>query len=96
MKYIILITGILSIFIVTILNFYPEESKAYIYNLFNQDEYVIAQANDYYLEGNFEYVQNWTDDVSNKKEFAVLGVMAASFGLMFVNLTVGILLHPTV
>ena len=68
MKYIILITGILSIFIVTILNFYPEESKAYIYNLFNQDEYVIAQANDYYLEGNFEYVQNWTDDVSNKKE----------------------------
>jgi len=68
MKYIILITGILSICIVTILNFYPEETKDFIYNLFNEDEYVIAVANDYYLESNFEYVQNWTDDVSNKKE----------------------------
>jgi len=68
MKYFILLTGILSIFIVTILNFYPEEAKDFIYNIFNKNEYVIAVANDYYLEGNFEYVQNWTDDVSNKKE----------------------------
>ena len=68
MKYIIAITGILSIFIVTIINFYPEETKKFINNIFNNDEYVIAIANDYYLEGNFEYVQNWTDDVSNKKE----------------------------
>lgn len=68
MKYIILLTGILSIFIVTIVNFYPEEIKDFIYNIINKDEYVIAVANDYYLEGNFEYVQNWTDDVSNKKE----------------------------
>ena len=68
MKYFILITGILSIFIVTILNFYPEESKGFIQNLFNDKEYVIAKANDYYLEGNFDYVQNWTDDVSNKQE----------------------------
>lgn len=68
MKYVILITGILSIFIVTILNFYPEEAKDFIHNIINKEEYVIAVANDYYLEGNFEYVQNWTDDVSNKKE----------------------------
>lgn len=68
MKYIILLSGILSIFLVTILNFYPEESKEFIYNIFNKNEYVIAVANDYYLEGNFKYVQNWTDDVSNKKE----------------------------
>ncbi len=68
MKYIILLTGIISIFIVTVLNFYPEETKDFIYNLLNKEEYVIAVANDYYLDGNFEYVQNWTDDVSNKKE----------------------------
>ena len=68
MKYFILITGILSIFIVTVLNFYPEETKELIYNILNKDEYIIAVANDYYLEGNFDYVQNWTDDVSNKKE----------------------------
>lgn len=68
MKYFILLTGILSIILVTIINFYPEETKDLIYNVFNKDEYIIAVANDYYLEGNFEYVQNWTDDVSNKKE----------------------------
>lgn len=68
MRYFILLTGILSIFIVTVLNFYPDETKDFIYNLINKDEYVIAIANDYYLDGNFEYVQNWTDDVSNKKE----------------------------
>lgn len=68
MRYFILLTGLLSIFIVTVLNFYPEEAKNYIYNILNKQEYVIAKANDYYLEGNFDYVQNWTDDVSNKKE----------------------------
>jgi transglutaminase/protease-like cytokinesis protein 3 len=68
MKYFILITGILSIFIVTILNFYPEETRDFISNIFVKEEYIIAKANDYYLEGNFNYVQNWTDDVSSKKE----------------------------
>lgn len=68
MKYFILVTGILSIFIVTIINFYPDETKKFIQNIINKDEYVIAVANDYYLEGNFEYIQNWTDDVSNKQE----------------------------
>lgn len=68
MKYIILITGIISICIITVLNFYPEETKELITNIFNEEEYIIAIANDYYLESNFEYVQNWTDDVSNKKE----------------------------
>lgn len=68
MRYLILVTGIISIFIVTILNFYPEETKEFIYDIINKEEYVIAVANDYYLEGNFEYVQNWTDDVSNKNE----------------------------
>lgn len=68
MKYIVLITGILSICIVTILNFFPEESKEFINSLINDDEYVIAIANDYYLDGNFNYLKNWTDDVSNKQE----------------------------
>lgn len=68
MKYFILITGIMSIAIVTILNFYPEETKEFIENIFTKEEFVIAKANDYYLENNFNYVQNYTDDVSNKKE----------------------------
>ena len=68
MRYIILLTGIFSIVIVTIINFYPEETKDFINNIIDKDEYVIAVANDYYLEGNFNYLQNWTDDVSNKKE----------------------------
>ena len=68
MRYLILLSGILSICLVTILNFYSEEAKEFINNLFDKDEYVIAVANDYYLEGNFNYLQNYTDDVSNKKE----------------------------
>lgn len=68
MKYITLITGILSIIIVTVLNFYPNEVKNVIYDILNKNEYIIAKTNAYYLDGNFEYVQNWTDDVSNKKE----------------------------
>jgi len=68
MKYLILLTGIISIFIVTLINFYPEEVKDFVNNIIGKEEYVIATANDYYLEGNFEYIQNWTDDVSNKKE----------------------------
>ena len=68
MRYLILLTGILSIFIVTVINFYPDETKEFIYNIFDKNEYIIAVANDYYLDGNFEYLQNWTDDVSNKKE----------------------------
>lgn len=68
MKYFILLTGITAIFIVTLLNFYPEECKEFIYNILNKNEYVIAVANDYYLEGNFNQFKNWTDDVSNKEE----------------------------
>lgn len=68
MKYVILITGIIAIFVVTILNFYPEETKNFIENIFQKEEYVIAIANDYYLDSNFKYIQNWTDDVSNKQE----------------------------
>ena len=68
MRYFILLTGILSIFVVTVINFYPDETKKFIYDIFNKEEYVIAVENDYYLDSNFEYVQNWTDDVSNKKE----------------------------
>lgn len=67
-KYLILITGILSILVVTILNFYPSEVKHFVYKLLNKEEYIIAVSNDYYLESNFMYVQNWTDDVSNRKE----------------------------
>lgn len=68
MRYFILVTGILSIFLVTALNFYPDECKKFLYNLFNKEEYVIAIANDYYIEGNFNQFKNWTDDVSNKEE----------------------------
>lgn len=67
-KYLILITGVLSIIIVTIINFYPDEVKHFIYKVIDKEEYIIAVSNDYYLDSTFQYVQNWTDDVSNKKE----------------------------
>jgi len=68
MKYIIALLGILSITLATIINFYPEEVKDFIDEKILKKEYIIAKANDYYLESNFNYIQNYTDDVSNKKE----------------------------
>ncbi len=68
MRYFILFLGILAIAIVTVLNFYPDECRSFIYKLLNNREYVIAKANDYYLESNFDYISNYTDDVSNKEE----------------------------
>ena len=68
MRYFILLTGIFAIFLVTVLNFYPQECKKILYDLFNKEEYQLATPNEYYLENNFTQFQNWTDDVSNKKE----------------------------
>ena len=68
MRYFILFLGILAIAIVTALNFYPNECRSFIYKVLNNREYVIAKANDYYLESNFNYISNYTDDVSNKTE----------------------------
>lgn len=68
MKYVIATLGILSIALVTVLNFYPNESIEFINNIFNKKEYVIAKANEYYLDGNFQYIENYTDDVSNHQE----------------------------
>lgn len=68
MKYFISILGIISIIFVTIINFYPEEVRNFIDDTFNKKEYIIAKPNNYYLESNFNYIKNYTDDVSNKEE----------------------------
>ena len=57
MKYFILATGIISICLVTIINFFPKETKEFITKIFNNEEYIIAIANDYYLEGDFDYLK---------------------------------------
>ena len=68
MRYFTLLLGILAIIIVTIVNFYPDEVVDFIDKYINKKEYIIAKANDYYLDGNYDYVKNYTDDVSNKEE----------------------------
>lgn len=68
MKYFVAAMGILSIFIVTYINFYPDKVKDLIDKYIYKKEYIIAKANDYYLENNYEYLQNYTDDVKNKDE----------------------------
>lgn len=68
MKYITTFLGILAIAIVTIINFYPNEVKDFIDEHILKKEYIIAKANDYYLDNNYAYFQNYTDDVSNKEE----------------------------
>ena len=68
MRYITLFLGILSIALVTIIHFYPDEVSDFIEEHVLKKEYVVATANDYYLDTNYEYIKNYTDDVSNKEE----------------------------
>ena len=68
MKYITLFLGILAISIVTILHFYPDKVANFIEEHFNNKEFIIAKANEYYLKNNYSFIKNYTDDASNKEE----------------------------
>lgn len=68
MRYITLLLGIISIALVTIIHFYPDKVNDFIDNVFDKKEYIIAKPNDYFLDGNYDYIENYTDDVSSKKE----------------------------
>ena len=68
MKYVTLFLGILAIFIVSIIHFYPEKVSEFIEEHFTNKEFIIAKANEYYLENNYSFVKNYTDDVSNKEQ----------------------------
>ena len=68
MRYFRLFLGILAIAIVTVVHFYPDQIRNFIDEKIRHKNYVIAKPNDYFLEGNFSYVKNYTDDVSNKEE----------------------------
>lgn len=68
MRYFTLALGILSIALITIIHFYPEKVNDLIENVFDKKEYIIAKPNDYFLDGNYNYIENYTDDVANKKE----------------------------
>jgi len=68
MKYVILFFGIISILLVTFINFYPEEFKKTVYNIFNNQEYILASPNEYFIDKNFKYINNYTDDPKNKEE----------------------------
>lgn len=68
MKYFIAFLGILSIILVSIVNFYPDKVRSFIDDHILKKEYIIAKANDYYLDNDYTYLKNYTDDVSNKEE----------------------------
>ena len=68
MRYITLFLGIVAIFLVTVVHFYPDEVSDFVDKHFNKREYVVATANDYYLDNNYDYLKNYTDDVSSKQE----------------------------
>ncbi len=68
MRYVTLTLGILSIILVSIVHFYPDEVTDFVDKYINKKEYVIAKANEYYLDNNYTYLNNYTDDVSNKEE----------------------------
>ena len=68
MRYVTLTLGIIAIFLVTVVHFYPDEVNDFIDEHILKKEYVVATAKDYYLDNDYEYIKNYTDDVSNKEE----------------------------
>ena len=68
MKYVTLIIGIIAIALVTLINFYPEKVEEFVNEYFVHEEFIIAKPNEYYLENEYSFVKNYTDDVSNKQE----------------------------
>ena len=68
MRYITLTLGIIAIILVSVVHFYTDEVTNFIDEKIYKKEYVIAKPNDYFIENNFNYVKNYTDDVSNKEE----------------------------
>lgn len=68
MRYATLFFGITAILLVSIVHFYPDEVEDWIDKYINHKEFIIAKANDYYLDNDYSYVKNYTDDVSNKEE----------------------------
>lgn len=68
MKYFILFLGIISIAFVTYINFYPKEFKRLIYEITNNEDFVLPEENEYFLNSNFKYVKNFTDDPTSKEE----------------------------
>lgn len=67
-KYLILIIGVLAIGFVTVINFYPDRVKLFIYNLTNGKDFVLPTTNDYFINQEFKYLKNYTDDPRNKTE----------------------------
>ena len=68
MRYVTLLFGIIAIALVTVVHFYPDEVSDFVDEHFNRKEYIIAKANEYYLDYNYDYLENYTDDVSSKEE----------------------------
>ena len=59
MRYFTLALGILSIALITIIHFYPDKVNDLIENVFDKKEYIIAKPNDYFLDGNYNYIENY-------------------------------------
>lgn len=58
----------MSISLVTIFNFYPKETKRFLYDVFNNEDFVLATENNYFIDSNYKYIKNYTDDPKNKQE----------------------------
>ena len=64
----ILVVGFLSIVILFFVNYNKETINKEIYKYKNKDNYVIANPNQYFIDSDFKFVKNYTDDVNNKEE----------------------------
>ena len=64
----ILVVGFLSIITLIVVNYNKETINEYIYKQTNKDNYIIANPNQYFIDSDFKFVKNYTDDVNNREE----------------------------
>ena len=61
--------GFIIIIVVTVCTFWQNDITYWYTHTFNENKYQSVKANEYFLDDNFSYVNNYTDnDVSNKKQ----------------------------
>lgn len=64
----ILIFGFLAIVALIYVNFNKDTIAEFIYKNTNNDNYVFANPNEYFIDSDFLFIKNYTDDIHNKKE----------------------------
>lgn len=82
---IILFFGFISIILLIYVNTNKDIIAEYIYKNTNNKNYVFATPNEFFIDSDFEFVKNYTDDINNKEELINYIYYVINTGSTFAN-----------